>query len=170
MKIPPNVISVFKEDAVKRGYDREQSREYVYDRSKVYKESAKVNQFIFGGTLVGVAGKMIADIDKLTKQGTKMKTAVIDTVTNQFKPWTNELDKVVKKMKFDDGFIKSIVKGFANGIELSYRSIIGACKSIPKPLAIVSGSLLALSSLIYMSENIKVDAKHDTIKYLKNEQ
>lgn len=169
MKIAQIAINQFQKDAVKRGYDQDQTQEYIQDRSKAYKEAAKTNNFIVGGTMAGVAGTILANGLKLKKQGEKFLTALETAAKNQFKPMTDGIDEVVKNIKFDESILKSVGNGFVSGLELSYKNITGFCKSIPKPIAMIAAPLLLLSVAKYQSEMTKVDAKHDTIKYL-NEQ
>ena len=169
MKISPMITNQFQKDAIKRGYDEEQTQEYIQDRSKVYKEAAKVNNVIVGGTMAGLAGTIVANGLKLKKEGVKFFSALKTAAENQFKPMTDEIDNVIKNMKFDESIFKSFTNGLVEGFKLGIKNIVGFCKSIPKPIAVIAGPLLLLSTIKTLGENNKVDAKHDTIKYLKEQ-
>ena len=171
MKIPAQVIIQFRNEAQKRGYDKDQRHEYVSEKKELYKNAAKANDMIVGGTLAATAVPIIKKASKVlftNPEGVagapkKFRYGLKRAVLEQFGPLVKEFKKFDKALDKNKGFFQSMATGFKHSLNM----MGGFCKSIPKPIAITAASLLALSTIKYHAESNKIDAKHDTVKYLK---
>jgi hypothetical protein len=163
-RVDKSVIQSFQKEAVKRGYDREQTKEYVEERKNAYKNSAVKSDVI---TLAAVAGTL-GNIAINKSKGTSLKRAAIV----QFKPLLKVIEEFLSKPipKSSDNFVKPIANYISDSVNLAFKSLKGVYLSVPKVVRIPAVVLIGLNSLNYIMESNKVDAKHDTVKYLKDKQ
>lgn len=187
-KVAPNVVNQFQVIATQRGYNQEQSKEYVAERKALYEKNGPITNVAFIGSAVGI-GAGIAS--KMIKQALTFKEAV----KSQFEPLTKELDafdasfaKVVGKgveevVKTDAEEVfkivpkKSVLSSIKNSgiqildsllaaLKLPFKALKGLYLSIPKIVRIPASILVVLATIGYNLESAKLDAKHDTIKYI----
>lgn len=165
--VPQSVSNIYLQDAKKRGYSEELTKDYTQDRAKVYKKNAPLGDAVFLATALATAGKIIYDA---RKGGIKFLKAA----TEQFKPFYDQTEKSFTSLNAIDNLkisnIAKLGKSIVEGVKLSGRSILGLCKSIPKPIGIPAAIALGLLTIKGISENNKVDTKYDTLKYLEEKQ
>lgn len=154
------VAKAFEKKADVRGYTGQVKADYLQETTSKYKETSKIQD----GILLSSVGAACAQALHNAK---KQEIPVIKSFKEHFGPVV-ELFKNASKTNVDDT-IKLTFKDFVvNTAKKTGEFIKTALKTIPKPVRLIAGSLIALIALNYHLEQNKTEAKYDAVQYIKD--
>lgn len=170
-KVPSSEVNQYKSEAKLRGYDQAVSQEYIKDRKRVYKQHAPAGNVIWVGSLVLLAGKIASNVKEAKI------SCFVDAAKKQFQPLRKALTycnlrELEEKTKIFNTKQPSIIKmagnGIKNGARLAYRGLEGVWNSIPNKIKWPALFFLTFIEMSSIMEKNKVDAKCDTLQFIKN--
>lgn len=168
--VPSSAARAFASEGQLRGYDDDVTQQYVRDRKRVYKQHAPLSDAIIYASIAALAGKIALNAHKA-------KISFIDAAKKQFQPLKDAFNYCIVKEGLDNlehidsqnpPTLKIIGNKFKSIARIGYRGLEGIWHSIPGKIKWPGLFLLTFIQMSSIMEKNKVDAKCDTLQFIKD--